>query len=144
MSIQEDVRTQIKSKLDGVTGTGKKLAVCYDEIRENPANYPAGMFEQIGEEHDFWTTGENLHKLTFRILVICESEAVEGRDNAIRIVNNAVQDVYEAFDKDTTNLGGYVDYLEPAKIRFFWYDSGDSTARVGEITLTVVKQVSFK
>ena len=85
MSLQESVKDQIYAKLNALTGTGKKLAVVYDEYRENPAEYPCAMFEQTGEVVTFLTTMENLHKWTWRIYLCCDSQATQGKDKAIEI-----------------------------------------------------------
>lgn len=103
------LRAAIKTKLDGLSTP----AFVYDYHEEQLAGYPAVTFDLSDREHDFLTNKENLRAIAF-VIVIWQELTIAGQSEATRILDNAVDEIVDAFENDY-NLGAIVDWCEPVK-----------------------------
>lgn len=123
------IRTAIKTKLDAVT----HLSFVDDKHHTDMTGYPAATFEPVRLENDFYTSSDNKRVYVFTILVHQEIDTI-GRDEAVRILDAAVDAVKTAFDGDYT-LGGAVDYLDPITVEYSEYVEGAASVKVAILRL---------
>jgi len=123
------IRTAISTKLNNVT----QLAFVDDKHHTDMAGYPAATFEPARLENEFYTSSDNKRSYTFTILIHQEMDTA-GRDEAVRILDAAVDAVKSAFDSDYT-LGGAVDYLDPITVEYSEYVEGAASVKVAILRL---------
>ena len=125
------IRTAIKTKLDTVPGLG----MVDDKFHTDITSYPAVMFEPSADPSGFFTNTENKHVYTYEFFIVQEFESTgTGRDQAIRILGNAVDAVVDAFDSYQT-LGGACDYTEAVTGDWFTANAANGMALVARMTL---------
>lgn len=126
------LRSTIRTKL----GTVSDLQVVEDKHTSNLSGFPAATFEPSGNENVFLTNAENQRRYAFDI-IIHQEVTKAGRDEAIRILGEAVDAVISAFDTDF-NLGSTVDWCFPIPSAWGEYKSGNATVKYAMITLICV------
>lgn len=132
------LRTVIKTKLDSLTGLG----MVDDKFHSNITSYPAVMFEPSVDPAQFFTNTENMHVYTYEMVVVQEFESTStGRDEAIRILGNAVDTIVTGFDNYQT-LGGNCEYTEPLVGEWFTANTGNGMAMCARLTLRCHKLIS--
>lgn len=112
------------TKLSTIT----QLAFVDDKHHTDITGYPAATFEPVRLENEFYTSSDNKRMYQFTILVHQEIDTI-GRDEAVRILNAAVDAIKSAFDTDYT-LGGVVDYMDPITVEFTEYEEGNASVKV--------------
>lgn len=129
------IRTAIKTKLDTLVGPGLLIGMVDDKFHNKISSYPAVMFEPSSDPGEFFTNSENMHVYTYEFVVVQEFESNGmGRDEAIRILGNAVDAVVNAFD-NYQQLGGACDYTEAVTGEWFTANAGNGMALVARMTL---------
>lgn len=131
-------RTAIMTKL----GTITQLAFVDDKHHTDITGYPAATFEPVRLGNEFYTSSDNKRQYQFTILVHQEMDTI-GRDEAVRILDAAVDAIKSAFDTDYT-MGGAVDYMDPITVDFGEYEEGNASVKVAIIRVagTVEEQVT--
>jgi len=128
------IRTAISTKLNTVT----QLAFVDDKHHTDMTGYPAATFEPVRLDNEFYTSSDNKRAYQFTILIHQEIDTI-GRDEAVRILDAAVDAVKSAFDTDYT-LGGVVDYMEAITVDFSEYVEGNASTKVAILKLVCVSE----
>lgn len=123
------LRTAISTKLNTVT----QLAFVDDKHHTDMTGYPAATFEPVRLDNEFYTSSDNKRTYVFTVLIHQEINTI-GRDEAVRILDGAVDAVKTAFDTDYT-LGGAADYLDPITVDYTEYVEGNASTLVAILRL---------
>ena len=109
MSIQ-NIRTKLLQKLSQM-GT---IKACYDwETSNSSGNYPFATLTLDKGTSEFRSNYHNLRNHSFRVRIYQERSKIgQGPETAEDIVSNIIDEVYTAFDMDTT-LSGTCKYVMP-------------------------------
>lgn len=112
MSTFTDIRNAIKTKLEGLTGTGQPFVVTYPYHKIGLSGYPSVTFEPSSITSQIETTSENLRTYSFDIVIQQELNEA-GREKGIDILVSSTDTVINAFDNDFT-LGGLCEICDAA------------------------------
>jgi len=127
------IKASIKSKLEGLAGTGKPLAFVYDEHRTTFEGYPTATFEPTDMDSDFSTSQENMRSYVFRVIVHQEMESA-GQGSSIDILASAIDAITDAFDNDYT-LGGLVIEVQAVPARWGVMPADNGFIRYAELVI---------
>lgn len=128
------IRSAIYTKLTGVS----ELAFVDDKHHVDMSGYPAATFEPVRLDNEFYTSSDNKRSYVFTIIIHQEIDTI-GRDEAVRILDAAVDAVKTAFDTDYT-LSSTVDYLEPITVDYTEYVEGNASTLAAVLRLSAVKE----
>lgn len=128
----QTLRATVRTKL----GTVTELQVVEDKHTSALSGFPAATFEPSGNQNLFLTNAENQRRYAYDI-VIHQEVTKAGRDEAVRILGEAVDAVISAFDTDF-NLGSTVDWVEALPSAWDQYKSGSATVLYAMINLVIV------
>lgn len=135
------LRTQIKTMLDALSGSGQPLQFVDDKHTSELSGFPAATFEPSGNENDYLTNTENIRKYAFQIIVHAEIPS-GGVDNAVGVLAGAVDAIIAAFDQDY-RLSGACDFAFATPSNWGRYKSGNASVLYAEINLVCVKSASI-
>jgi hypothetical protein len=113
----------IKTKLESVS----HLKAVYDRKPDKPEDgkYPYAVVTVESFEGRFGDTQRNIRTTNFGIRVYQErTQAGFGNEKAERVIRELMDEIFTAFDNDTT-LSGMVSFIKPA--------GGDLTYDTGEV-----------
>lgn len=139
MSNIVDLSAAIATKLRGVSGIQDVYE--YEPDKPTDGRYP---FATVTPEAFFGEFGDTIRNIrTYNMKVQIYQERVEasfGNQKAERLIREMVDEVFTAFDADTT-LSGMVQYVKPARGDLSYEDREIGEVRVAEIILECVKVV---
>jgi len=144
MASWERLRNKIVEKLQSVNSIA--------EVEEYPTNemtgYPCAMLETVRNESEFESTTQNRRTYVFNIYIVQEIESAGGMKQARRIIQSAIDDVLDVFDRDQTLEGVEMPDNEvliitiPALSRI--YTDAEAKNVVGLVELKVVTSFSIR
>ena len=112
----QNVRSAIKSKLDGLTGEGKCFAWVSNVFTQDVSWFPFVMFEPVELQSEFADTANNYRDFIFNIVIVQEMNQI-SRGDAMDIVLNCFEKMIDAFDQDFT-LWGVVQQVDATQGNF--------------------------
>lgn len=132
------LRPIIKAKLETIDD----FAFVDDKFTNDIAGYPCIMFEPADDPSEFSTNQTDLHQYTFNLYLLQEMESI-GRDEAIRILSQAVDAVTYAFLNDDS-LGGACLYSKPIPSEWSEFTIGEGMVKSAKLSLKcfVLHQIS--
>ncbi len=139
MSVQ-NLRTKILQKLNQMS----TLKAAYDWETSNPnGNYPFATLTLDKGTSEFRSNYHNLRTHTFRVRIYQERSKIgQGPETAEDIVNNIIDEVYTAFDMDTT-LSGTCKYVMPVGYDASYLDR-EHDCRLLQINIDAIELTSSR
>lgn len=132
------VRSKVFTKLQEM----QSLKAVYDwETSNTSGYYPFATLTLRAGEANFQSSAHNLRKTGFRVRIYQERTSTgQGPENAEDIITSVLDEIYTAFDGDTT-LSGAVKWVRPVN----WvaeYRDREVDTRILEINLDAFELVS--
>lgn len=124
------IRPAIKTLLDGLS----TLSTVYDYHILDVDGYPAATFEPSDLFNDSIDFSDNIRDYQFRIHLHQEVEVI-GRDEAVRILAAAVDELINAFDADP-QLSGNCDLMVTSPGQWGTYEKGQGSVLFATVTVS--------
>ena len=137
-----NIKSKVKDKLESISS----IQEVHDYPTEEFNGFPVAVIETVRNESDFETTNENKRSYVFNIYLLQEIET-KGVKKAREIIEEVVDDVMEAFDKDQRLSGIELPNNEvmiislPSLSRIYISEKGKYV--VGEVELKVITSFSI-
>lgn len=98
----QQISDKILEKLQTLTGTDQPLVSVYDYHTIENDWYPYACFELVDFTWEYSDTCNNDREYIFDIIVFQEITASQGRQEAVKIIYNCLDDILLTIDQDYT------------------------------------------
>lgn len=128
-----DISAAIKTKLDSIAGL--KSVYEYEPDKPTDGKYPFATVTPVNFEGEFADTVRNSRVIGYSVKVYQErTERGFGNQKAERVLREVVDEIFTAFDNDTT-LSGTVKWVKPASGDLTYTERETGDTRVCDILL---------